>query len=553
MAKYSRTVGVTSQIFQVFIQDSSSTTGAGLPGLAFNTASLTAYYHRDTDTTATAITLVTMTVGTFTSSGFKEIDATNMPGWYQICPPNACFAVGAKNIGIHLKGATNMAPLSIEIDLDAQVDVTFWNGTAVASPATAGIPDVNAKNINNVATTSVTTINANVGTTQPTNYTGTGGSALVKSDTVDIDGAAVSTTSAQIGTNVVSINAVSAASVTAVNANQGTTQPLNFTGTGASALVKGDMVDVAGAAVSTSTAQIGVNVVNWGGTATNGAIPPDVLFIRSGTAQGGGASTITLDAGASATNNLYNNATVFIRSGTGVGQTNIIASYVGATKVATMANAWATAPDNTSVFTVFAGGPSIASVSGTVSANVTQWNGTNVASPNVAGVPLVDVGYTKGTVSAGAAGSVGIDWGQVVNKTTTNALTGTTISTSQVVASVSGAVGSVTGSVGGNVTGSVGSVAGNVSGSVGSVVAAVTVGAYSAGQDPFSLVWNATDGLETGVTTLQGLRYTASASAGVLSGATTTTVAIQAIGNAATNRITATVDANGNRSAVALS
>lgn len=151
--KLARKVGATSQIFQLFIQNSSSTVGAGLTGLAFNTASLTAYYNRDTDTTATAISLVTMTAGTFTSSGFVEIDATNMPGWYQFCPPNAALASGASSVGFHLKGATNMAPVPIEIDLDAQVDVTFWNGTAVASPATAGIPDVNAKNLGNTAQT----------------------------------------------------------------------------------------------------------------------------------------------------------------------------------------------------------------------------------------------------------------------------------------------------------------------------------------------------------------------------------------------------------------
>ena len=112
------TAGSTSNILQVFIRDSSSTTGAGLTGLAFNSASLTAYYHKDADTTATAITLVTMTVGTYTSSGFKEIDATNMPGWYQFCPPNAAVSSGA-SVSFHLKGATNMAPLPIEVQLIA--------------------------------------------------------------------------------------------------------------------------------------------------------------------------------------------------------------------------------------------------------------------------------------------------------------------------------------------------------------------------------------------------------------------------------------------------
>lgn len=117
--KLNKLAGATSEIWQIVIQDSSSTTGGGLTGLAFNTASLTAYYHRDTDTTATAITLATMTVGTFTSSGFKEIDATNMPGWYQLCPPNAALAAGAKSCAFHLKGATNMAPLPIEVQLTA--------------------------------------------------------------------------------------------------------------------------------------------------------------------------------------------------------------------------------------------------------------------------------------------------------------------------------------------------------------------------------------------------------------------------------------------------
>lgn len=83
-------------------------------------------------------------------------------------------------------------------------NVTQWNNTAVATPATAGIPEVNVKNVNNVPASSVTTVGANVGTTQPLNFTGSGGSALVKSDMQDIAGAAVGTSTAQIGVNVVS-------------------------------------------------------------------------------------------------------------------------------------------------------------------------------------------------------------------------------------------------------------------------------------------------------------------------------------------------------------
>jgi hypothetical protein len=73
---------------------------------------------------------------------------------------------------------------------------------------------------------------------------------------------------------------------------------------------------------------------------------------RDGTAQAGGASTITLDASAIATDDIYNGSSVIIQSGTGVGQERVISDYVGSTKVATVSVAWTTQPDSTSVFTV---------------------------------------------------------------------------------------------------------------------------------------------------------------------------------------------------------
>ena len=85
---------------------------------------------------------------------------------------------------------------------------------------------------------------------------------------------------------------------------------------------------------------------------------------------------------------------------------------------------------------------------------------------------------TVPTSASDVPGYAGVDWSKLNAPTTTQGLTGTTISTSQAVASVSGAVGSVTGNVGGNVAGSVGSVTGavgSVTGAVGSVTAAVTL------------------------------------------------------------------------------
>jgi hypothetical protein len=60
------------------------------------------------------------------------------------------------------------------------------------------------------------------------------------------------------------------------------------------------------------------------------------------------------------------------------------------------------------------------------------------------------------------------------------------------------------------------------------------------------------DGVETGITPRQLLRAAGAALAGVLSGADGTTITLKAINNAGTTRIVATVDSNGNRSAVTL-
>ena len=110
----------TSKIIQIFIQNSSLTTGAGLTGLVYNSASLTAYYIKVGDASATAIALADATVGTWTSSGFKEVDATNMPGVYEIGIPNACLTTVAQVV-IMLKGAANMAPVVLEIQLDDNI------------------------------------------------------------------------------------------------------------------------------------------------------------------------------------------------------------------------------------------------------------------------------------------------------------------------------------------------------------------------------------------------------------------------------------------------
>jgi hypothetical protein len=215
--------GSTSQLIEFPIYDSSSTTGALKTGLTYS--SMTCSYYIEGASGTVQVTPVSMTMGTWTTKGFIAVDGTNTPGLYQFGIPNAAIAAGATQVTLYFT-ASGCVPIVIPIELTSvtnyPVNATQWNGTNVSSPATAGIPDVNIKNMNNVAATSITAVNANQGTTQPLNFTGTGSSALVKVDVTDIATAAVATGSAQLGVN---------------------------------------LVNIAGSAVSTSSAQLGVNVV----------------------------------------------------------------------------------------------------------------------------------------------------------------------------------------------------------------------------------------------------------------------------------------------------
>lgn len=106
-----------------------------------------------------------------------------------------------------------------------------------------------------------------------------------------------------------------------------------------------DTSDYAGQGVSTSNVLGNFEITDPNGTVVwnNTDFSTEV-----GTAQSGGASSITLAVGASATNNYYNNLYIYIISGTGNGQYRRVSAYNGTTKVATLSTAWSVVPDNTS-------------------------------------------------------------------------------------------------------------------------------------------------------------------------------------------------------------
>jgi hypothetical protein len=72
----------------------------------------------------------------------------------------------------------------------------------------------------------------------------------------------------------------------------------------------------------------------------------------TGTAQTGGASTITLAAGDAGINGGYQTQYIIITGGTGIGQIRQITIYNSTTKVATVSSPWATTPDATSTYRI---------------------------------------------------------------------------------------------------------------------------------------------------------------------------------------------------------
>jgi hypothetical protein len=74
--------------------------------------------------------------------------------------------------------------------------------------------------------------------------------------------------------------------------------------------------------------------------------------IHSGTAQAGNSHSITLEATASAIDGTYNRNLVVLTDNTGVGQTRTIVDYDGATKIAVIDRDWRTSPDATTTYQV---------------------------------------------------------------------------------------------------------------------------------------------------------------------------------------------------------
>jgi len=126
--------GSTSQSIELYL---------GATGLTASTSGLTARYNR-TRTASVSIPLVARTIAqAWTSGGFAEVDATNMPGVYRLDVPDAALAAGADDVTVVVRGAsgTNGAVLTVTLSSGgltaAQTAAAVWD-EARSGHTTAG-------------------------------------------------------------------------------------------------------------------------------------------------------------------------------------------------------------------------------------------------------------------------------------------------------------------------------------------------------------------------------------------------------------------------------
>lgn len=177
--------GQTSIILRVKILDSAASTGAGKTGLTSASAGLIISTIADNEATATAYTVTGSTIESITTLGtyaaptatkcrFKEVDATNHKGVYEIQLADARFAVAsAKSLLVSISGASGAAECDALIpltDLDPYDAVragltalpnaaaeaagglyTRGSGAGQINQAANGMIDTNPVRLNNVS------------------------------------------------------------------------------------------------------------------------------------------------------------------------------------------------------------------------------------------------------------------------------------------------------------------------------------------------------------------------------------------------------------------
>lgn len=199
-------------------------------------------------------------------------------------------------------------------------------------------------------------------------------------------------------------------------------------------VLQADVTQIGGSAVSTSSAQLGVNVVNFGGSAgtfasgrpevnathlagtdvTAAGAQPYLGILDQGTAQSATASTLVLRSAAAFADDELNGAIAVITGGSaGVGQVRVITDYVSSTDTATISPDFTTTPSGTVTYKVFAAPPAP-----TASGSLPQVTVAEILQAALADLFNTDSGTTYASAVAGsvvaeiadnAVGAAGLD------------------------------------------------------------------------------------------------------------------------------------------------
>lgn len=270
--------GSESKMIEVMVRD--STTGGGKTGLAYG--SVVFAYWREGASEGVTATCVDATLGTWTTKGWKEVDATNQKGVYQFGVPNLALAAGATAVTINFQ-ASGMIDKSVRILLSSPT-------RGLASPT--ALPDATAD--------------------------AAGGLPISDAGGLDLD--AIKTK----------------------------TDLLNFHGTGATAYVKCDVIEVNDVAASAAT-EIDANVTKISGSSTAAdRLEVTLIGAPSGSVvddddPNPSATAFETDL-TEASDDHYNGAFLLFYSGALLGQSRKILDYDGTTKVVTVESAFTEAP-----------------------------------------------------------------------------------------------------------------------------------------------------------------------------------------------------------------
>lgn len=495
-------------IFHVFAQDSTSTTGAGKASIAFG--SWTCYYIRSGEAISGAITPQDITtIGTYaaptanTNIRIKAVDNTNMIGVYEVQihldwvnTTNSC-----QSLTIYLS-ASGVAVLPIQIPLEA----------VNRQSATAFITGVNSL-------------------APPTNWNLTSIDASGRVDVIKVAG--TTQTARDIGASVL------------LSSGTGTGQ-LDFT----SGVVKSNLAQILGTALTETVGQIAAGFKQF----FNISSPTSTMNVITTTTT---ASNLTTNndktgyalstAGVQAIWDALTSALTAVGS---IGKLLVdrIDAAISSRSSHSAADVWAVgtrALTDKAGFTLHADYDPAKTAATQTSVNDLPTNAELAAAIAPLALEATAQAILLDTAEIGTAGA-GLTNINLPNQTMDI----------------------------------VGSITGNLSGSVGSVTNPVTVGtnsdktgyALTSAYDPAKTAAQAgdamtltsgernsvadayldrVDGIETGFTPRESDRIQLSAAAGKLSGAATSAVAIRDV-NDTTDRIAATVDADGNRTAVTL-